>query len=684
MQKLKTFRQRIRKIPIKIKLPLFIALLIIAIVGAITWATSTDGSKLMTEQGKDEINVNADRISEGMWTASKMQQQAAYLISTTSEFRNLLELRTAGTLPGDAFFSGENPYLQTANNKLKDMLERTAGNQTLLVYDKQGIIVASSNPKIVGESRADRDYVKAALKGESVISDAVISQSTNTQIIAYAHPLTNAAGEIIGAYASTVDANFFISQIGDISINDKGKIQIISRGGTILYDSSNPEQSGGTLEGMDEQLQLQADNAIVSGSMDRDGDYIRYDKIPGSDWMIIVTDSYHDIQKPVRKLLNDMYIIATFFEIVAIVLGLLISRMITVPITQFKGLFKKLADGDLRIKASDKYSGEFDDLAQSFNQMVQSNNEIITNMNSSILVLNESTNTLEASSKAAEVSINETTRTTAEIANAMNMQASDTELIVNHFIDFGERFKSMNDTANTANQSADDIVNVFHDSNQVLVLLSDINDKNEEEVRKISDITLRLQESSSSIGQITKTINGIAVQTNLLALNASIEAARAGEHGRGFAVVASEIRKLAEQSAKQVGEIQQIIEQNLVYVAENNQSVEEIKQISAAQDEHVSRTKQAFKDIYGSVTEITDRIKELLEELTQLGQSKDVIMASVQNLSAAGEEVSASSEEVTATMHEQASMVKQLSSMSETIDLLTRELSEAASKFILK
>ncbi|SHF81890.1 methyl-accepting chemotaxis protein [Caldanaerobius fijiensis DSM 17918] len=81
--------------------------------------------------------------------------------------------------------------------------------------------------------------------------------------------------------------------------------------------------------------------------------------------------------------------------------------------------------------------------------------------------------------------------------------------------------------------------------------------KNEESARLIA----QLEKQAENIGDIIKTVGGIADQTNLLALNAAIEAARAGDYGRGFAVVADEVRVLAETSEKAANDIREVVNQ---------------------------------------------------------------------------------------------------------------------------
>ena len=84
--------------------------------------------------------------------------------------------------------------------------------------------------------------------------------------------------------------------------------------------------------------------------------------------------------------------------------------------------------------------------------------------------------------------------------------------------------------------------------------------------RIVKDVVQTMQAinlSSSRIGDIIGTIDGIAFQTNILALNAAVEAARAGEQGRGFAVVATEVRALAQRSATAAREIKTLVGSSL-------------------------------------------------------------------------------------------------------------------------
>lgn len=689
MKKNKDKDQQIRpggskRLSLKIKLPLLISALTVVVLLACSSVIYVSGANLLTKKSKDEMNANADRIGESLSTTVDLEGQLSHILSVSPALRDLLTLRESGTLTDDQFFAPGNRALQLANTQFQETLAGANGIESMMVTDSKGTVVGASNPDSLKGDRSDREYFQKVIEtGLPFVSDAIVSKTTGNLIVVFAQPVKSDGGQIMGVSINTIAADFFVSKLQNININAEGFITVTSRGGTIIYHSKDEKLIGQPYEaeGFDQLLARETEGTIIQGSVDNADSYIRYSKIPVADWIVIVQDSYGDIERPLGDLMQKMLITLIASIILAVIVGTLISRSITSPIVRLTGLFKQLAGGDLTVRADGKYKSEFADLADSFNTMVDSNKDLIGRMNHSIEVLNTNTTDLERTSQNTARSIGETSVTTMEIAKAMESQSHDTERIVGRFYEIGDRIASLGRKTDGIQGSADSINQVFASSSNVVNTLIDINSKNELEIQNISSATEMLAESSQRIGQITDAINQISTQTNLLALNASIEAARAGEHGRGFAVVADEIRKLAQQSADQANEIGGIIRQTLEQVGKSNESVGAIRQISSTQNEYVDRTRQSFEDILESVTAITGQIGDMASEFKAMERDKDAVLEASQSLSASGEEVSASVEEVTATVQEQSAMVNHLADMVQSIESLTQQLGESAAKF---
>jgi len=140
--------------------------------------------------------------------------------------------------------------------------------------------------------------------------------------------------------------------------------------------------------------------------------------------------------------------------------------------------------------------------------------------------------------------------------------------------------------------------------------------------------------SSSRIGDIIATIDGIAFQTNILALNAAVEAARAGEAGRGFAVVASEVRALAQRSAGAAREIKGLITTSVEQVTAGTRIVE---QAGATIGEIVESTRR----VTHALGEITTSADEQARGVTQTTRSVHELDTATQQNAALVEQTAA-------------------------------------------
>lgn len=283
---------------------------------------------------------------------------------------------------------------------------------------------------------------------------------------------------------------------------------------------------------------------------------------------------------------------------------LMIQRNIIGPLGRVVDAARGIAEGKLRQnKIQITSRDEIGALADVFNTMLDNLTDLLRRIKEVSLRLSDSSKEiLTASEKVSEAANTQGERITDTSSAISEMSASVQQISTN-----SKTAEKLASEAQVAAASGDKVVHSTTEGLDVIM-------KN---IRSAGQMTRKLGERSSEIGEIVNTISDISEQTNLLALNAAIEAARAGEHGRGFAVVADEVRKLAERSATSAKEIGVIIKKIQGEMDLTIDAMEKSSQ-SAGEGMHLAESlKNSFGHIQTRVVSTNNNIEEIAKALSQ-------------------------------------------------------------------
>jgi len=391
--------------------------------------------------------------------------------------------------------------------------------------------------------------------------------------------------------------------------------------------------------------------------------------------------SLKNMYSVILKSVISTLLVSLGIQLIALVLGLIISKNISLPLTKIVYKLEDFSKGDLTVIFESKSKDEIKKLTDGLNSSLYILKNTISHIKETVSGLNKISFYLTTSGQEAASSSEEVSGAIEGVFKGMEEQTSNISEIAIVIDRFGKRLDDVQDKVRLLSESG---VEIKKSADNGAVKL-------EELVESIYDVKNSFEHTEEGfkylninvgkIGEITNVINNVAEQTNLLALNAAIEAARAGEAGRGFAVVAEEIRKLSKTVLESSMNINGLVQ----LVGNGTEEVSELTIVLSGKLDNqmkiIEGTVDSFKSIQNEVNRTMPQINDTYKDLSSSVEEKELIISRAEKLAVVSKEVSASTEEISSAVTKQSEAISQLSATAQELNAMAEDLNQEVEKF---
>ena len=513
-------------------------------------------------------------------------------------------------------------------------------------------------------SLKSRPYFDTVNTGNLFISNPYVDTLSGKTCITISYPIQNSSNtETIGLIGFDITMDVIIGMVIDSQFGDTGGGLLLDSKNNIIHflDASNIMKASSEVGLIDPNFTSNIElgtGEVFTYKLSDTQKYASCVIMPTTNWKIIgemdSNEFLHATTTIVITLLSTQLISVIILAFLITYFIVRITKPIGTVTSAMKDISQGIIDTDINYIGDDEVGILADsmrdlsdvikciilDMSNNLHEMSQGNFNITSNQNekyvgefsqllTSITDINEhlSDTLIKINNNANEVAIssNHVSNAAQTLSQGSVQQAASIATLAYSITDISHKVTENAKHANIASIDSNDLGKEVQQSNESMADL----------INAMTDI----EDTSSEINKIIKTIEDIAFQTNILALNAAIEAARAGQAGKGFAVVADEVRNLANKSAEAASHTTLLIQSSIVAVTKGSHLADS--------------TASSLTNIVDKIGTIIDTISTISEEsnnqadiIDHITINIDEISSVIQNNAAISEESAASSEEL--------------------------------------